>query len=127
MAMAIALDHTIVHSNNKIEGAAFLGRMFDLEPESKGYFEALRINDALTFDYEDASGVESQHYAFLVDDESFEEIYGRIRSGSVTFGSGPSSWSDGELNHRRGGRGLYFVGGPDPHLYEIMTVAETGT
>lgn len=125
--MAIILDHTIVPSNDRIAGAAFLGGLLDLEPESKGHFEALRINDHLTFDYETASDVDAQHYAFLVSDAEFDAISDRIVAKGVRYGSGPFSSSDGELNHRRGGRGLYFSGAPDPHLYEIMTVAETGT
>jgi catechol 2,3-dioxygenase-like lactoylglutathione lyase family enzyme len=125
--MAIVLDHTIVPSNDRIAGAAFLGSLFDLEPESKGHFEALRINDQLTFDYETASRVDPQHYAFLVSDEEFDAIFDRILAQGIQYGSGPFSSTDGTLNDRRGGRGVYFSGGPDPHLYEIMTVAETGT
>jgi catechol 2,3-dioxygenase-like lactoylglutathione lyase family enzyme len=41
----------------------------------------------------------------------------------VVYGSGPNSSRDGEINHRRGGRGLYFAD-PDGHLLEIMTVGE---
>jgi len=125
--MTITLDHTIVPSNDKVGGAAFLGEMLDLKPESKGHFEALQINDALTFDYENVDRVDSQHYAFLVDDGDFDEIFDRIKAAGVTYGSGPGSSANGEINHRRGGRGFYFRGGPDPHLYEVMTVAETGT
>jgi hypothetical protein len=125
--MAITLDHTIVPSNDKVAGAAFLGGLFDIEPQPKGHFEALRINDQLTFDYENASPVDSQHYAFLVSSEEFDAIFDRIVTHGVTYGSGPFTSTDGMLNERRGGRGLYFSGGPDPHLYEIMTVAETGS
>lgn len=125
--MAITLDHTIVPSNDRVGGAAFLGRLFDLEPESKGHFEALRINDDLTFDYEDSHDVSSQHYAFVVSDDEFDAIFARIVDDGIAYGSGPFSSRDGEINQRRGGRGLYFSGGPDPHLYEIMTVPETGT
>ncbi len=125
--MTIVLDHTIVPSNDNAAGAAFLANMFGLVPESKGHFEALRINDTLTFDYLTTSDVESQHYAFLVTDDEFDAIFERIVDAGVEYGSGPYHSTDGKLNHRRGGRGLYFRGGPDPHLYEIMTVAETGT
>ncbi len=125
--MAIVLDHTIVPSNDRAAGAAFLADLFDLEPTSNGHFEMLRINEQLTFDYVTADDVVSQHYAFLVGDDEFDAIFERIVEHGVTYGSGPSSSTDGRINHRRGGRGLYFRGGPDPHLYEIMTVAETGT
>lgn len=125
--MTITLDHTIVPSNDRVTSAAFLADLFDLESESKGPFEALRINDSLTFDYVDADHVDPQHYAFLVGDPEFDAIFTRIVAAGIQYGSGPRSSADGQLNHRRGGRGLYFRGGPDPHLYEIMTVAETGT
>lgn len=126
--MTITLDHTIVPSNDKTAGAAFLARMFDLKPESKGHFEAVRINEALTFDFADGTDVSWQHYAFLVSEDDFDAIFARIEADGVTYGSGPPSGTDdGDINHRRGGRGVYFRGGPDPHVWEIMTRAETGT
>jgi hypothetical protein len=125
--MTITLDHTIVPSNDRVAGAAFLADLFDLTPRSNGPFEAVQINDWLTFDYRTVPNVDSQHYAFLVSDDEFDAIYRRILEAEIEHGSGPSTPADGRLNHRRGGRGLYFRGGPDPHLYEIMTVAETGS
>ena len=89
--MAIILDHTIVPSNDRIAGAAFLGGLFDIEPETMGHFEALRINDQLTFDYETASRVDAQHYAFVVSDDEFDAIFERIVAQGVQYGSGPFS------------------------------------
>lgn len=125
--MAIVLDHTIVPSEDRAAGAAFLAELFDLEPTSNGHFEVLQINDQLTFDYVTTDNVVSQHYAFLVDDDEFDAIFERIVERNIRYGSAPFNSTDGAINHRRGGRGLYFRGGPDPHLYEIMTVAETGS
>jgi hypothetical protein len=123
----ITLDHVIVPSTDHVAGAAFFGRIFDLEPAHEGHFEAVRVNDALTLDFETQADVSSEHYAFLVTENEFDEIFARIASSGASFGSGPFRADDGEINHRRGGRGVYFTGGPDPHLWEIMTRPETGT
>ena len=64
--------------------------------------------------------------AFAVDEDEFDAIFERVLAQGLTYGSGPRSADDGEINRRRGGRGFYFRGGPDPHLWEIMTVPETG-
>jgi hypothetical protein len=126
--MAITLDHTIVPSHDKEEAARFIARMFDLRyDEAGGYFAPVRVNDELTLDFASADNVDELHYAFLVSEDVFDAILGRIVSEGVSFGSGPSSPDDGTINTRRGGRGLYFTGGPDPHLWEIMTRPETGS
>jgi hypothetical protein len=64
---------------------------------------------------------------FVMSEDEFEAIYDRIQAAKVSYGSGPSSADDGTINTRLGGRGLYFWGGPDPHLWEIMTRPETGS
>jgi hypothetical protein len=125
--MAITLDHTIVPSNDKDAGARFFARMFDLAYDGPGHFAPVRVNEQLTLDFASASSVESMHYAFLVSEEDFDQIFSRIQEDGVSFGSGPSTPEDGNINTRRGGRGLYFRGGPDPHLWEIMTRPETGS
>ena len=126
--MTITLDHTIVPSHDKEAAARFLSRMFDLPyEETGGYFAAVRVNQDLTLDFASADNVDSLHYAFVVSEDEFDAILGRIQAEGVTYGSGPSSPDDGTLNARRGGRGLYFSGGPDPHLWEIMTRPETGS
>jgi catechol 2,3-dioxygenase-like lactoylglutathione lyase family enzyme len=46
-----------------------------------------------------------------------------LKDEHVAYGSGPNAPTNGEINSRRGGRGLYFAD-PDGHLLEIMTVPE---
>lgn len=122
------LDHTIVPSHDKEEGARFFAWIFDLSYDGAGgYFAPVRVNEQLTLDFASADNVDELHYAFLVSEEEFDAIFGRIQAEGVTFGSGPGSADDGTINTRRGGRGLYFSGGPDPHLWEIMTRPETGS
>lgn len=123
--MAITLDHTIIPSNDKDASARYLAEIFDLPYAGAGHFAALPVNDTLTLDFADADTVRSLHYAFVVPEGEFDAIFERIVASGSTYGSGPFSADDGEINHRRGGRGVYFRGGPDPHLWEIMTVPET--
>ena len=68
----------------------------------------------------------SLHFAFNVSDREFEAIFGRIKVRPLPYGSEPDSHTDGKINTRRGGRGLYFED-PNGYLLEIMTVPETGS
>lgn len=122
--MAITLNHTIVPSHDKEQAARFFARMFGLNYAGPvGHFAQVRVNDELALDYDNRDRFESHHYAFVVNDHEFDEIFGRLKAEGVAYGSGPGSPTDGEINTRRGGRGLYFAD-PDGHLLEIMTVPE---
>jgi catechol 2,3-dioxygenase-like lactoylglutathione lyase family enzyme len=122
--MPITLNHTIVPSHDKESSARFFARMFGLSYAGPvGHFAQVHVNNDLSLDWDDSDRFESHHYAFLVTEPEFDEIFGRLKADGVAYGSGPRSPSDGEINHRRGGRGLYFCD-PDGHLLEIMTQPE---
>jgi catechol 2,3-dioxygenase-like lactoylglutathione lyase family enzyme len=122
--MPITLNHTIVPSRNKHESAKFFTRIMGLSsPGEVGHFVQVRVNGDLALDYDNRDRFEGHHYAFVVSDQEFDEIFGRLKSEAVAYGSGPGTPTDGEINHRRGGRGLYFAD-PDGHLMEIMTIPE---
>jgi len=67
-----------------------------------------------------ARGITPQHYAFLVGEEEFDAAFGRIRSQDLPYWADPGQTQSGVINHRDGGRGLYFED-PDGHLLEIIT------
>jgi catechol 2,3-dioxygenase-like lactoylglutathione lyase family enzyme len=122
--MPITLNHTIVPSHDKEQSARFFARIFGLSYSGPmGHFAQVRVNDDLALDWDDRAHFEGHHYAFVVSNEEFDAIFGRLRDEQVLYGSGPNASRDGEINHRRGGRGLYFSD-PDGHLLEIMTVPE---
>ena len=122
--MPITLNHTIVPSHDKEQSAQFFARIFGLKYGGPvGHFAQVRVNDELALDYDNREHFDSHHYAFVVSNQEFDSIFSRLKSENVTYGSGPGSHTDGEINHRRGGRGLYFAD-PDGHLLEIMTVPE---
>jgi catechol 2,3-dioxygenase-like lactoylglutathione lyase family enzyme len=123
--MAIVLDHTIVPARDKDASARFFAQIFDLPYSgASGHFAPVRVNDALTFDFDNRDTFESHHYAFHISDAEFDAILARLQAAGRQYGSGPNSPRDGQINTRRGGRGFYFQD-LDGHLLEVMTVPET--
>jgi catechol 2,3-dioxygenase-like lactoylglutathione lyase family enzyme len=119
--MQIWLDHTIVPSKDKVKAAGFFARIMGLSYDGlKGHFAPVRINDGLTFDFDNANEFVSNHYAFHIGDEEFDSILERIQTEGIAYGSGPTTTTNMEINHRRGGRGFYFHS-PDGHNLEVMT------
>lgn len=123
--MAILLNHTIVPAHDKGASAAFFARIMGLDvAPAMGHFAPVRVNDTLTFDFDNADDFEGHHYAFQVNDAEFDAIFGRIKEEGIAFGSGPRSHTDGQINTRSGGRGLYFAD-PNGHLLELMTTDQS--
>jgi catechol 2,3-dioxygenase-like lactoylglutathione lyase family enzyme len=119
--MAIVLDHTIVPARDKQAAATFFARMFGLEVSPPmGPFAPVRVNEELTLDFDDRGSFERHHYAFHVNDEEFDAIFERVKSAGIAYGSGPTALEDGEINHRHGGRGVYFKD-PNGHVLELLT------
>jgi catechol 2,3-dioxygenase-like lactoylglutathione lyase family enzyme len=72
-------------------------------------------------DYMDADGeITPQHYAFLISEAEFDEIFGRIRERKLPYWADPGRRQLGEINHHDDGRGVYFED-PNGHLLEIIT------
>lgn len=119
--MAIELNHTIVPSRDKEAAARFFARIFGLSYEGPhSHFAPVRVNDSLTLDFDDAREFDSHHYAFKVTEEEFDAMFARIQQEGIPYGSGPRSSEDMQINHRRGGRGVYFRD-PDGHMLELLT------
>jgi len=64
--------------------------------------------------------VHPRHYAFLVTEEEFDQIFGRIRERGLPYWADPFERHPGEINHDDGGRGMYWHD-PDGHVLEIIT------
>ena len=119
--MPIHLDHTIVPSHDKVESAKFIARMLGLEYKGTwGPFAPVQVDEHLSLDFDDRREVAHHHYAFLVTDQEFDEILGRVKAEGMKFGSGPQSQDDMEINHRHMGRGFYYRD-PDGHSFELIT------
>jgi catechol 2,3-dioxygenase-like lactoylglutathione lyase family enzyme len=120
--MTVQLNHTIIPARDKKESAAFLSEILGLPaPLPFGPFMAVQV-DSLTLDYVDAGDgeIESRHYAFLVSEEDFDQIFGRITDRKIPYWADPHRDTPQEINTRDGGRGCYFPD-PDGHWLEILT------
>lgn len=119
--MAIELDHTIVPSRDKEAAADFFARIFDLSYDGpQSHFAPVKVNASLTLDFDDQRDFGHHHYAFKVAEAEFDAIFGRLQQEGVPYGSGPRSAEDMQINHRNGGRGVYFRNG-DGHMLELLT------
>jgi catechol 2,3-dioxygenase-like lactoylglutathione lyase family enzyme len=121
--MAIKLNHTIVHSRDQRVAAEFFAALFGRPPPVPfGPFLGVQVDNEVTLDFLDADGMEiqMQHYAFLVSDAEFDQIFGRIQERGLAYWADPGRTRQGEINRHFGGRGVYFEDASG-HLLEIIT------
>ena len=120
--MPVRLNHTIVAAREKDVAANFLTEILGLPPPtSVGPFAVVQVGDDTSLDFVDSSDeIASQHYAFLVDEDEFDQIFGRIRERGLDYWADPFRRERGRINEWDGGRGVYFDD-PDHHLLEILT------
>jgi catechol 2,3-dioxygenase-like lactoylglutathione lyase family enzyme len=120
--MTAKLNHTIVAARNKEHSALFLSHMLGLPPPLKlGPFALVKVGDELTLDFMDTRDeIHAQHYAFLVSESEFDQVFGRILAAEMPYWADPHLNKPGEINHWDDGRGVYFKD-PDGHLLEIIT------
>ncbi len=121
--MSIRFNHTLVYARDKEASAAFLtdilglppaspfGPILDVELENCAFLGFIDVGDA---------DIVPHHYAFLIDEEDFDSIFGRIRARSLAHWADPFKQRPSEINRNDGGRGVYFED-PDSHLLEVLT------
>jgi catechol 2,3-dioxygenase-like lactoylglutathione lyase family enzyme len=118
--VTIILNHTIVPVADAQRGAQFLADLLGLPVSPPaGPFVPVRINDDLTFDFDARLGARAGHYAFLVDDATFDRALGLAEGSDLSWGSAPRL-ADRQINHLGGGRGVY-IRDPDGIAYELFT------
>jgi catechol 2,3-dioxygenase-like lactoylglutathione lyase family enzyme len=121
-AMAIQLNHTIVHARDAAASARFLAELLGLDaPVPFGPFQAVQLSNGVTLDYlstDEPFLVE--HYAFLVSEAEFDQVFGRLQARGLPYWADPGHHRLNQINHGDGGRGLYWSD-PDGHNLEIIT------
>jgi catechol 2,3-dioxygenase-like lactoylglutathione lyase family enzyme len=119
--MAVRLNHTIVAARDKEAAARFVAEMLGLPaPSSVGPFAVVQVGDT-SLDFTDSSEeIASQHYAFLVEEDEFDQIFARIRERGLTYWADPFRRERGRINDWDGGRGVYFDD-LNGHLLEAIT------
>lgn len=121
--MSIELNHTIVVAKDKKASAQFLADILGLEVGPQyGPFFPVTIPNGVTLDYYEGDGgpFVPQHYAFLVSEDEFDAIFGRIKAAGLTYWADPYHKIENEINTNDGGRGTYFDD-PNGHKLEILT------
>jgi catechol 2,3-dioxygenase-like lactoylglutathione lyase family enzyme len=121
--MTVKLNHTIVHSLDPRAAAEFYSALFGLPaPAPFGPFLDVVTANEVTLAFLSADGMEiqAQHYAFLVSEPEFDQIFGRVKQRGLKYWADPGQRQEGAINHHFGGRGVYFED-PSGHLLEIIT------
>jgi catechol 2,3-dioxygenase-like lactoylglutathione lyase family enzyme len=120
--MDVQLNHTIVWCRDKQASAAFFTEVMGLQPAVRfGPMLVVHLSNSVSLDfYEKEGNISSQHYAFLINELEFDQIFARICSRGVQYWADPGKHRTGEINRNDGGRGVYFED-PDGHLLELIT------
>ena len=85
--MTIKLNHTIVHARDKRASAEFLADILGLGPPvAFGPFLGVQTGNEVTLDFlETDEDIQTQHYAFLISEAEFDEIFARIKALYATL------------------------------------------
>ncbi|MDR7301207.1 VOC family protein [Haloactinomyces albus] len=120
--MTILFNHTIIAARDKQQSASFFTEIFDLPPaEPGGFFLVVRLDGGVLLQFAEP-GIEfpPQHYAFLVTEDDFDNIYARIRAAGIEYSADPQGKLPRQYNTNHGGRGIYFHD-PSGHYLEAIT------
>lgn len=120
--MPVELNHTIVSASEPSVSAGFMADILGFAPPTRfGPFFVVTTSNDVSLDFLKADdAITPQHYAFLLSEEEFDEVFGRITSLGLDHWADPGKRQPGAINHNDGGRGVYFED-PDGHLLEIIT------
>jgi catechol 2,3-dioxygenase-like lactoylglutathione lyase family enzyme len=121
--MPVQLNHTIVQAKDREESARFYAEVLGVSIAGRmGPFVVVALDNDMTLDFVSVgdSAIPSQHYAFKVSDQEWDEIFGRIKDRGLPYWADPFHRHPGRTNTEFGGRGVYFED-PNGHNLEIMT------
>lgn len=120
--MTVELNHTIVWCRDNKASSRFLADVLGRpEPRTFHHFEVVELDNGVSIDFMVKDGDPApQHYAFLVDDATFENGFALIERLGLPYWADPARQRPGEINRNDGGRGFYFED-PDGHFLELLT------
>ncbi len=120
--MTIQLNHHIIHVQDKQASAQFMSEILGVAgPTPYGPFLVVELSNEVSLDFmDDSEPFTPQHYAFLVGEDEFDAIFGRIKERQLPFWADPFKKRPGEFNTNDGGRGVYWED-PNGHFLEIIT------
>lgn len=120
--MAVQLNHTIVHARDAKASAEFLAEMLGLPAPRRFYhFWIVDTANGVSLDFhETREEIPIAHYAFLISEAEFDEIFARVQARGLPYWADPAASRPQQINHNDGGRGVYFRD-PAGHYLEIIT------
>jgi catechol 2,3-dioxygenase-like lactoylglutathione lyase family enzyme len=122
--MSVRLNHTIVWCRDRERSANFFTEVFG-RPRAVpfGPFLVVELDNGVSMDFHSVDPsfeITSQHYAFIVGDDEWDEIFARVVERGLDYWADPGKRQVGQINHHDGGKGVYFDD-PDGHFLEIIT------
>jgi catechol 2,3-dioxygenase-like lactoylglutathione lyase family enzyme len=124
--MTVCIDHLIVPVNDARESVDFYCRVLGFTDEGKdGPFSVVRVDERFTLQLAPYGTKGGEHYAFAMDETTFEETFARLRANGIPFGDafntvGANTGPGRESGARGMGASVYFFD-PNKHLFEIRT------
>lgn len=117
-----ALNHTIAGARDPEATARFYAEVFGFdEPVELGPFWAIRVSDDTSIDFAQTDDpIQPTHYAFLVTEQEFDEIFDRVKARGMAYWADPFHLQPDAINRWDDGRGVYFDD-PNGHRLEILT------
>jgi catechol 2,3-dioxygenase-like lactoylglutathione lyase family enzyme len=120
--LSVELNHTIVWCRDKHESAKFFSEIFGLAaPKYFGHFMIVETSNGVSLDFAESDDeIASQHYAFLISEDEFDQVFERITEKGISYWADPAKRRLNKINQNDGGRGMYFHD-PDGHFLEVIT------
>jgi catechol 2,3-dioxygenase-like lactoylglutathione lyase family enzyme len=120
--MSAEFNHTIVRCRDQEASATFLAEMLGCPPPSRfASFHVVELDNRVSLDFlATHETIAPQHYAFLMSENDFDEVFTRIGERGIRYWADPGQTREGQINRNDGGRGFYFED-PDGHLLEAIT------
>ena len=120
--MAVFLNHTIIPAVDRQFSANFLAEILGLPaPTTFGPFVIVKTDNEVSLDFMTSKKeILPRHYAFLVSEAEFDDIFKRICAKNLTYWADHQMNMPYEINHNDGGRGFYFRD-PNNHFLEVIT------
>src|SRR3712207_4158187 len=105
--MPVQLNYTIIGSRDAQASASFLADVLGLVPPVPfGPCLVVSPDNGVSLDFMHVEGaVPPQRYAFLIGEEQFDEVFGRVRERRINYWADPHQTRPGEINHGSGGQG----------------------
>jgi catechol 2,3-dioxygenase-like lactoylglutathione lyase family enzyme len=119
--MPVTLNHTIVHALDPVKTAEFYADILNLAPPHQlGFFTVLQVGETSLDMLQTDEKIATCHYAFLVSESEFDDIFARIKARNLPYWADPAHKQSNEVNHWDDGRGVYFDD-PNGHVLEVIT------